>query len=226
MWDTISTQLQQLAASLTQPVQALAAGSTVVASVSMVVSTVVKTMIPVGWLAVGSRLGFIIYSLLRPKLMMALLHAVLLPVHLWRLRQTVWLTCHLSTHADPQQMQIWLRPYMRSAKMAAGSHVFDQGAQASRMVLLADGVIDLPEVGQQLHAGEMFGEIALFAANGRRTSSAICRSDCTVMSIDEDPFKQLVMQNPEFGLEVVRLIAQRLGQDVQRLQAQAGAWPR
>jgi CRP/FNR family transcriptional regulator, cyclic AMP receptor protein len=168
-------------------------------------------------------LGFIVYGLLHPNLMMALLHAVLLPVHLWRLRQMVWLTRRLSAHTDPQQLQIWLRPYMRSRKMAAGSHVFKQGDKASRMYLLVEGMIDLPEVGQQLHAGEMFGEIAFFAADGLRTSSAICRSDCTVMSIDEDTFKQLVMQNPEFGLEVVRLIAQRLGQDAARLQAQAGA---
>jgi CRP-like cAMP-binding protein len=39
------------------------------------------------------------------------------------------------------------------------------------------------------------------------------------MSIDEDTFRQLVYQNPDFGLEVVRLIAGRLSADVVRLSA-------
>jgi CRP-like cAMP-binding protein len=64
----------------------------------------------------------------------------------------------------------------------------------------------------------MFGEIAFFAPDRRRSSSARCATGCTVLSIDEDTFKQLVYQNPDFGLEVVRLIAGRLSQDVQRLQ--------
>jgi CRP/FNR family transcriptional regulator, cyclic AMP receptor protein len=109
---------------------------------------------------------------------------------------------------------------MRSRKMAASSRVFEMGDPARRMFLLADGVIDLPDVGQELHADQMFGEIAFFSADGRRTSSAVCRRACTVMSIDEDTFKQLVVQPPPFGLTILRLIAQRLGQDVQRLQGQ------
>ena len=68
----------------------------------------------------------------------------------------------------------------------------------------------------------MFGEIAFFAPDRRRSSSARCVTPCTVLSIDEATFRQLVYQNPDFGLEVVRLIAGRLSQDVLRLQA-AGA---
>jgi CRP-like cAMP-binding protein len=65
----------------------------------------------------------------------------------------------------------------------------------------------------------MFGEIAFFAPDRRRTSTARCLTDCTLMSIDEATFRQLVYQNPDFGLEVVRLIAGRLSDDVRRMQA-------
>jgi CRP/FNR family transcriptional regulator, cyclic AMP receptor protein len=218
-WSAAATaQAQAFIASLAQPDQAVAAASAVVAAVLVIVSTVVKTMIPLRWLAVGSSLGFIAYGLLHPSWMMVLLHSVLLPVHLWRVRQMVRLTRRLSQHADPQQMQLWLRPYMRSHQHAAGSEIFRQGEQADRLYFLVDGQVVLPEVGQQLQPGQMFGEIAFFAPDKRRSSSARCVTACTVMSIDEDTFKQLVVQNPDFGLQVVRLIAERLSQDVQRLQ--------
>jgi CRP/FNR family transcriptional regulator, cyclic AMP receptor protein len=83
---------------------------------------------------------------------------------------------------------------------------------------LVAGRVELPEEGQELLPGQMSGEIAFFAPDQRRSSSARCVTDCTVMSIDEATFKQLVVQNPDFGLQVVRLIAGRLSQDVQRLQ--------
>jgi CRP-like cAMP-binding protein len=101
--------------------------------------------------------------------------------------------------------------------------LFTRGSKADRMYFLADGRIALPDVGRTLEAGQMFGEIAFFAPERWRSSAAQCLTACTVLSIDEDTFKQLVYQNPEFGLEVMHLIAARLCQDIERLQAQKDA---
>ena len=172
----------------------------------------------------GSNVGFIVYGLVHPSLLMVALHAVLLPVNLWRVRQMVQLTRRVSSStADPKQMEIWLRPYMRSRDYRAGQRIFKRGAVADRLYFLAAGQIELPEVGRRLDAGQMFGEIAFFAPDRLRSSSARCVTPCTVLSIDEATFKQLVYQNPDFGLEVVRLIAGRLSQDVIRLRAHSPA---
>ncbi len=204
---------------MTQPKQMVAMASAGVAALLVIVSAFVRTMIPLRWLAVGSNLGFVLYGVLFPNPLMVLLHVVLLPVNLWRVRQMVRLTRRVSAAAaDPQQLGLWLRPYMRAAQLKAGAVLFERGAQADRLYFLAEGRIDLPDVGRSMDAGQMFGEIAFFAPDGRRSSSARCATDCTVLSIDETTFKQLVHQNPDFGLEVMRLIAARLSQDVQRLQ--------
>jgi hypothetical protein len=214
-------------ASLAHPVDLLAVVSAAVAGLLVIVSAFVRTMIPLRWLAVGSNVGFIVYGLVHPSLLMVALHSVLLPVNLWRVRQMVRLTRRVSAATvDPQQLQVWLRPYMRSRSYRAGAVIFEQGALADRMYFLAEGQVELPEVGRSLQAGEMFGEIAFFAPDRRRSSSARCTRACTVMSIDEDTFKQLVYQNPDFGLEVVRLIAGRLTQDVRRLQSAKAGPPR
>ena len=209
---------------LSQPAEVFALISAAVAALLVIVSAFVRTMIPLRWLAVGSNIGFIVYGLAHPNPLLVLLHAVLLPVNLWRVRQMVQLTRRVSAStADPQQMEVWLRPYMRSKKLRAGTTIFRRGALADRLYFLVEGRIELPEVGRTLEAGQMFGEIAFFAPDRRRSSGARCATACTVMSIDEDTFKQLVYQNPDFGLEVVRLIAGRLSQDVQRLSGLAAA---
>ncbi|MBL8306974.1 MAG: Crp/Fnr family transcriptional regulator [Rubrivivax sp.] len=222
----LAAQAERFIASLSQPAELAAVISAAVAGLLVIVSTVVRTMIPLRWLAVGSNVGFIVYGLLHPSVMMVVLHAVLLPVNLWRVRQMVSLTRRVSASApDPRQLEIWLRPYMRSRRHRAGKRLFERGAEADRLYFLVEGEVELPEVGRRLQPGQMFGEIAFFAPDRRRSSSALCITDCTVMSIDEDTFKQLVYQNPDFGLEVVRLIAGRLSQDVQRLQAGNGQPP-
>jgi CRP/FNR family transcriptional regulator, cyclic AMP receptor protein len=219
LFDHLVSQADRLLSLALQPQELLAFASAAVAGALVIVSAFVRTMIPLRWLAVGSNVGFIVYGLVHPSLLMVALHAVLLPVNLWRVRQMVQLTRRVSSStADPRQMALWLKPYMRSRNYRAGKRIFKRGAVADRLYFLVSGEIELPEVGHRLSAGQMFGEIAFFAPDKRRSSSARCTTDCTVLSIDEATFKQLVYQNPDFGLEVVRLIASRLSRDVERLQ--------
>lgn len=205
------------------PLVGLALLSAGVAALLVIVSAFVKTMIPLRWLAVASNVGFIVYGLLYPAPLMVALHAVLLPVNLWRVWQMIGLTRRVAATADAQQMELWLRPYMRSRQYKAGEPVFANGDVADRLYYVATGQVELPEVGSTVQAGQMFGEIAFFAPGHRRSSSARCLSDCTLLSIDETTFRELVYQNPDFGLEVVRLIAGRLSEDVRRLQSRQEA---
>ena len=222
LYDALMSQAGRLLAQVSQPEQLLALASAGVAALLVIVSTFVRTMIPLRWLAVASNIGFIVYGLAYPAPLMVALHSVLLPVNLWRVWQMIQLTQRVArSAADPRQMEIWLRPYMRSKQLKAGEQIFANGELASRMYYLASGEVRLPEVDRTLHAGAMFGEIAFFAPDRKRSSSAHCVTDCTLLSIDEDTFKQLVYQNPDFGLEVVRMIAGRLTGDIRRLQAEA-----
>ena len=220
LYAALLEQASRLLASLSEPEQVLALASAAVAALLVIVSAFVKTMIPLRWLAVASNIGFIVYGITHPAPLMVALHAVLLPVNLWRVWQMIQLTRRVaSSTADARQLEVWLRPYMRSRRYKAGRVLFSNGDEADRLYFLASGTVELPEVGRTLQAGQMLGEIAFFAPDRKRSSSARCVTDCTLMSIDEDTFKQLVYQNPDFGLEVVRLIAERLSDDIRRLQA-------
>ena len=220
--ELLTQVIDQFMASMAQPGHSLAMASAALAGLLVIVSAFVRTMIPLRWLAVGSNIGFIIYGLLQPVPLMVVLHAVLLPVNAVRVVQMVRLTRRVSAAAaDSTQLDVWLRPYMRSRNLRAGATIFKLGDKADRMYFLAEGQIELVEFGRLLQAGQMFGEIAFFAPDRRRTSTARCVTPSTVFSIDEATFKQRYFQNPKFGLEIVRLIAGRLSADVRELQAKA-----
>jgi hypothetical protein len=224
--DWVSHQTGVLLASLAEPVQLLALASAALAGALVIAGAFVKTMIPLRWLAVASNVGFIVYGLAHPAPLMVVLHAVLLPANLWRVVQMVQLTRRVNASvADAQQLEVWLRPYMRARRYRAGQRVFSAGEVADRLYFVVSGTVELPEVGRRLQAGQMFGEIAFFAPDRRRSSSARCVTACQLMSIDEDTFRQLVYQNPDFGLEVVRLIAGRLSADVMRLSTRKPGAP-
>jgi CRP/FNR family cyclic AMP-dependent transcriptional regulator len=145
---------------------------------------------------------------------------ILLPLNGWRMIEITQLTRKVAAAArDGDTSGIWLKPYMKAERHRAGTVLFQRGDRAEALYLLVDGTIELVEVGKQQPAGEMFGEVAFFSPDRRRTLTARCASDCLVLSISESTFRQLYFQQPKFAFMVGSLIGQRLSADVQRLQA-------
>jgi len=211
----------KLALMLSQPEGVVAAVSGLLAGLLILASALVKTIIPLRWLAVGSNLAFMVYGALTPAYMVLVLHALLLPVNLVRGVQMIRLTRRVRASAGAGDTAgVWLRRYMKQRRRKAGTILFHAGDQADRLYFLVSGVVEIVEQAHSIQPGQIFGEIAFFSPDGRRTATALCATPCTLLSIDETTFKQLYFQNPEFGFEVVRLIAGRLSRDVHRLQDQ------
>ena len=205
------------AAALASPEELMAVASVLVAAAFVLVSSFVKTMIPLRWLAVGSNLGFIGYGALHPSYPMLLLHLALLPINLFRWREMVRLTKRVrAAEADADRSGVWLKPYMRSSKRRAGSILFRKGDRGDRMYMLVEGRIELVEIQTSIKPGTIFGELAFFSPNRSRALTARCAERCTILSIDEQTVKELFYQNPAFGFKMVEHVASRLSADVQR----------
>ena len=182
-------------------------------------SAFVRTMIPLRWLAVAGNIGFIVYGALHPQYLTLFVAAVLLPINVWRARQMMRLAHRVrSVDASGDLIGLWLRPYMKARKLKAGTVLFRKGDLADHLYCLVEGRIELVEIGVQLEPGKIFGEIAFFAPDRRRTLTARCVSACTVLTIDEITLKQLYHQNPGFGFHLIELVAGRLSQDVRRVE--------
>jgi len=221
LWETA---VASFTASIATPAGIVAVISATLAGALVVVSSFVKTMIPLRCLAVGGNLGFLLYGALHPSLIMMLLHGALLPINIWRTAEMVRLTRRVTAAAAQHDLSgVWLRPYMRSRHMKAGRVLFRKGDAATHLFFLASGRIEFVEIGEEMQEGRLFGEIAFFAPDKRRTLTARCLTDCTVLRIDETTFRQLYFQNPAFGFQVVNLVASRLIADRQRLESLVAA---
>jgi len=220
----IATQVSAYVSSaLASPSELVALFAAAVAGGLQVSSSFVKTMVPLRWLAVLSNCGFLLYGVLHPSFVMALMHGVLLPINCVRLREMTVLTRRVKAATNnTDRSGVWLRPYMKSSKRKAGEILFRKGDEAEHLYILVEGRVDFPEIGASVAPGEIFGEIAFFSPERRRTLSARCGEDCVLLSIDQSTVRQLYYQNPGFGFEIVGLIAGRLSADAARLRAQLG----
>jgi len=213
------TAVNALNAALATPSGIVALISAGVAGALVIVSSFVKTMIPLRCLAVGGNLGFLIYGALHPSLIMVLLHGTLLPINIYRTAEMVRLTRRVKASAASSDLSgVWLRPYMRRQWLKANDILFRKGDAATHLYFLAEGRIEFVEIGEFMEPGHLFGELAFFSPSKRRSLTARCATKCTVLRIDETTFRQLYFQNPAFGFEVVTLVAGRLIADRQRLE--------
>jgi len=85
-------------------------------------------------------------------------------------------------------------------------------AKSARMYLLLEG-----EVGLMIRngffgvvkKGEIFGELAVIAGLPR-TATALAKTDCRVLSLDEKQFHAALQKTPEFALMLMSIMVQRL----------------
>ena len=217
----LQAQVQAVLASPRELVAYLAGG---LAASFVIGAAFVRTMIPLRWLAVAGNVGFLIFGVLHPQYLTLFVSAVLLPINVYRARQMMRLTRRVrAAEAAGDLSALWLRPYMKARRLKGGTWLFRKGDLADHLYCLVEGKIELVEIGLRLEPGKIFGEIAFFAPDRRRTLSARCVGDCSVLMIDEVTLKQLYHQNPSFGFHLMGLVAARLSQDVRRIEERLDA---
>lgn len=96
---------------------------------------------------------------------------------------------------------------------AAGSVIFKEGETGTNMYIIQSGEVDillLDKVFDSLGEGEALGEMAMINPRHPRSASAIAKTDCRLVVIDQKRFTFLVQQNPYFAIEVMKTLADRL----------------
>ena len=184
-----------------------------------------KTMIPLRTAAIAANVFFVAYSAFKGVYATLILHAVLLPLNMKRLRAMRRLTRNVKDAAAAGDFSMdWLRPYMKARRYPAGALMFRKGDTATEAYALVSGEILLEEIGVRIGAGTFFGEMGLFTTDNRRTVTARCASDVEVLFLTYDEFRQLYFQQPSFGFYVLRLIVSRMEKNLE-LARQVGPKP-
>lgn len=108
----------------------------------------------------------------------------------------------------------------------AGKPIFVENEKAgglftknARMYLLLEGEVGLMIKNRffgVVKAGDVFGELAVIAGLAR-SATAMAKSDCKVLSLDEKQFHAALQKAPEFALMLMSSMGQRLRQSVAKL---------
>lgn len=170
----------------------------------------IKTMIPLRAVATTSNVVYILSSIAGGFSATLVLHTVLLPINVWRMAEMIRLVKRVKQAATGEKSIDWLRPFMKSASCKAGHVLFRKGDEADRLYVLLSGELVFEEIGVSMQLGQMFGEIALFSPEHRRTQTARAKTDIHLLWISEADLAQLCYQNPAVSFHLLRLITGRL----------------
>ncbi len=102
----------------------------------------------------------------------------------------------------------------------AGSYVFKKGDPGECLYVVTHGEVEIlvnGQVVQQLGDGELFGEMALIDGE-TRSADAVAVKDSEIMEIDETRFKYMTQNNPDFALDILRVITSRLRERIRDLE--------
>lgn len=97
-------------------------------------------------------------------------------------------------------------------KYQSGDTIFKEGEPGDRLYVVRRGKVELSVHGKPLETveeGDIIGELSLIDRFAR-SATAIARSSCELIPVDEQRFRNLVSENPFFALHVMEVMAERL----------------
>lgn len=191
-----------------------------------VVSYSMRTIMPLRIAGILSSVFFIWYGLLIQSWPMLLTEFIILPLNMLRLYQLVKLLRKVDAAAATDEISAdWLKPFGRSRHFKAGEVLFNAGDEATYMLLLDSGRFELKEANKVLGPGELVGEMGFLSPGNRRTMTLVCLEAGAVSEISYFDLKQLYFSNPKFAFYLLKLVSDRMFENLDRAAAQKAREP-
>ena len=195
----------------------------IIGGVLTLVSNLMKRMKPLRVFAIAANAFFLGAAAMNKDWVNSSLQGTLLLVNVYRLWDLNRLLEALESANADTPVRDWLLPYMIKKSFKAGQTLFAKGDAAHELIYIRKGTVRLEETGATLGAGSLVGEIGLFTVDRKRTATLICETDCLCYTMTDEAIYLLYFQNPKLGFYLLRLIVQRLLQDLQRRPLTANA---
>ena len=177
-----------------------------------------KTMVPLRLCEIGSNALFVVYGALYPSWPTLVLYGILVPLNSLRLYEMLQLVKKVRTASQGDLSMDWLKPFMHKHSYKQGATLFRKGDHAEEMFYIVSGRCRISELGLELSAGQMVGELGFLTPEHQRTQTVECIDDVDMLAISYDKVRELYFQNPSFGFYLLRLASERLLQNVDRME--------
>jgi CRP-like cAMP-binding protein len=193
------------------------------ASVFLVATLSMRTMIPLRLFAILTNIVLIASSIPTHNYPTLALHAVLLPLNIYRLHQMLQLVRDVKKSVNSDLSLEWLKPFMTEQKCATGEILFYKDEKAESMFYIVSGRFRLVESGIELPVGALVGEFGMLSPSNLRTQTLECIEAGMVLSVTYTQVEELYVQNPAFGFYFLRLASARLFQNIGKLEERLAA---
>jgi hypothetical protein len=180
------------------------------AAACVFVTFYMKTMVPLRIAGIVSNVLFIAYGYDLLAYPVLILHLVLLPLNIIRLRQMLNLIRQIEAATKDDANLNWVKPFSSVQNVRAGEVLFRQGDPAQEMFFVVSGRLWVKERGIPIETGEVFGELGLLNSDQARTATVECTEGGQLLRISYDQVKQLYLQDPKFGFYFLHLVSKRL----------------
>src|SRR5665213_2560361 len=192
--------------------------SAVFASVFVVATTTMRTMIPLRVFGILTNLVLIATAIPSHNYLVILVQAVVLVLNSYRLHQMLQLVRDVKKSVTSDLSMDWLKPFMTERKSAAGEILFYKDEKAEEMLYIVSGRFKLIESGIELPVGAIVGELGMLSPSNVRTQSLECVEAGLILSVSYTKVEELYVQNPAFGFYFLRLASARLFQNIGTLE--------
>ena len=199
---------------------------TLFASIFVVSTTTMKTMIPLRVFGILLNLVLIGTAIPTHNYLAMVVQSVVLVLNAYRLHQMLQLVRDVKKSVNSDLSMDWLKPFMTERKCAAGEVLFYKDEKAEDMLYIVSGRFRLVESGIELPVGAIVGEFGMLSPSNVRTQTLECIESGLILSVSYSKVEELYVQNPAFGFYFLRLASARLFQNIATLQQQLEQRPR
>jgi len=189
-----------------------------IAAILYIASHYMKTMVPLRLCEIASNALFVVYGAFYPSWPTLALYGILVPLNSLRLYEMLQLVKKVRTASQGDLSMDWLKPFMHKHSYKQGAVLFRKGDHAEEMFYIVSGRCRVNELGLELSAGHMVGELGFLTPEHQRTQTVECIDDVEMLAISYDKVRELYFQNPSFGFYLLRLASERLLQNVDRME--------
>jgi CRP-like cAMP-binding protein len=202
---------------------------TLFASVFVVATISMRTMIPLRVFAILTNVVLIATAIPSHNYLVMLVQSLVLVLNSYRLHQMLQLVRDVKKSVNSDLSMEWLKPFMTERKCSAGEVLFYKDEKAEDMFYIVSGRFKLVESGLELPVGAIVGEFGMLSPSNLRTQTLECVDAGVILSVTYSKVEELYVQNPAFGFYFLRLFSSRLFENIgkleQRLAQQAASAP-
>jgi len=191
---------------------------TLFASIFVVATTTMRTMIPLRVFGILTNLVLITTAVPSHNYLIILVQTVVLGLNSYRLHQMLQLVRDVKKSVNSDLSMEWLKPFMTERKCEAGEVLFYKDEKAEDMLYIVSGRFKLVESGIELPVGAIVGELGMLSPSNMRTQSLECVEAGLILSVSYSKVEELYVQNPAFGFYFLRLASARLFQNIATLE--------